>query len=83
MPWDRPKAQHWFRMAAERGHSIAQQMLGRYLARSLAGDLDIAQARMWFERAQAAGVDVTADLASLPTDDVPPDVTTGTDVAAA
>ena len=38
---------------------------------------------MWFERAQAAGVDVTADLASLPTDDVPPDVTTGTDVAAA
>ena len=56
----------WFRSAAERGHGIAQQMLGRYLARALAGDTDLPQARTWFERAGAQGVDVVADLAALP-----------------
>ena len=83
VPWDRPKAQHWFRMAAERGHGIAQQMLGRYLSRSLAGDLDIKQARMWFERAQAAGVDVAGDLALLPPDEPAAAAPTGPDVATA
>ena len=30
---DRPTAQRWFKLAAERGHAYAQMMLGRYLAR--------------------------------------------------
>ena len=44
--------------AAERGHAYAQMMLGRYLARGLAGERDFDRARIWLERAlrpRAAG----------------------------
>ena len=67
VPTDRPVAQRWFRAAAERGHPYAQMMLGRYLARNLAGEQNIEAARVWFERAVAQGLqDAKADLASLP-----------------
>ena len=71
VPWDRVVAQRWFRAAAERGHPYAQMMLGRYLARKLAGEQDIEEARRWTERAVAQGLqDAKADLAALPP---PPD----------
>jgi TPR repeat protein len=42
-------------------------MLGRYLSRNLAGELDIPQARKWLEKAVAQGLqDAKADLAALP-----------------
>jgi len=42
-------------------------MLGRYLSRNLAGELNIPQARKWLERAVAQGLqDAKADLAALP-----------------
>ncbi len=31
-------------------------MLGRFLARGLGGEQDVREARLWLERAQAAGV---------------------------
>ncbi len=64
---DRVVAQRWFEAAAERGHPYAQMMLGRYLARNLAGVKDIGKARRWLERALAQGMqDARADLAALP-----------------
>ena len=67
VPWDRVAAQRWFRAAAERGHPYAQMMLGRYLARNLAGEQNIEEARRWTERAVAQGLqDAKADLAALP-----------------
>ena len=42
--------------AAERGHAYAQMMLGRYLARGLAGERDPDRARVWLERALAQGL---------------------------
>ena len=66
VPQDRARAQHWFRAAAERGHPHAQMMLGRYLARGLAGQKDLAQARAWLEKAASQGLDeANRDLASL------------------
>ena len=42
-------------------------MLGRYLARALAGEHDPEQARLWLERAIAQGLDeARGDLAALP-----------------
>ena len=42
-------------------------MLGRYLARGLAGQQDPGEARLWLEKALAQGLkDVQGDLASLP-----------------
>jgi exonuclease I len=42
-------------------------MLGRYLARNLAGELNIEEARRWTERAVAQGLqEAKADLAALP-----------------
>ncbi|HEY2132619.1 MAG TPA: hypothetical protein VGH36_06555, partial [Acetobacteraceae bacterium] len=67
VPWDRPAAQRWFRAAAERGHGHAQMMLGRYLARNVAGVHDPVEARLWLERALAQGLqEAQADLAALP-----------------
>jgi TPR repeat protein len=67
VPWNRPEAQRWFRAAAERGHAHAQMMLGRYLARGIAGVKDPVEARPWLERALAQGLtEVQADLAALP-----------------
>jgi TPR repeat protein len=49
------------------GHPYAQMMLGRYLARNLAGEQNIEQARRWTERAVAQGLqEAKADLAALP-----------------
>jgi TPR repeat protein len=65
--WDRVAAQRWFRAAAERGHPYAQMMLGRYLARKLAGEQNIEEARRWTERAVAQGMqEAKLDLAALP-----------------
>jgi TPR repeat protein len=67
VPWDRVTAQRWFRTAAERGHPYAQMMLGRYLARGLAGEQNLDEARRWTERAVAQGLqEAKADLAALP-----------------
>jgi len=63
---DRHEAQYWFRCAAERGHALGQLMLGRYLKRGLAGEVNPVEARIWLERAQAQGVDdAAAELAKL------------------
>lgn len=53
---DRAAAQDWFRQAAEGGHPYGQLMLGRYLARGLAGSTDPLEAGRWLARAQAAGL---------------------------
>ena len=67
VPTDRPTAQRCFRAAAERGHPHAQMMLGRYLARGLAGERDPERARVWLERALAQGLqEARGDLAALP-----------------
>ena len=67
VPMDRVQAQIWFRRAAERGHGHAQMMLGRYLARGLAGERQPEEARVWLQRALAQGLgEVEADLAALP-----------------
>ena len=67
IPPDRPAAQEWFRRAAEKGHPYALLMLGRYLARGLAGVTDLAQARRCLEQARAAGAaEAAEELARLP-----------------
>jgi TPR repeat protein len=67
VPADRKTAQACFQWAAERGHPYAQLMLGRYLARDLAGMRDPAQARHWPEQARARGIaEAAAELAALP-----------------
>jgi hypothetical protein len=53
---DRESAQAWFRQAAEGGHPYGQLMLGRYLARGLAGPIDPQEAGRWLTKAQAAGL---------------------------
>lgn len=53
---DRREAQRCFRVAAERGHALAQLMLGRYLKKGLAGEVNPVEARIWLERAQAQGI---------------------------
>jgi len=71
-PMDRGEAQRWFRLPAEREHPYAQMMLGRYLARGLAGEHDVAQARRWLERAVAQGLkEAHRDMAALPPPTVP------------
>jgi TPR repeat protein len=64
---NRAAAQDWFRQAAEQGHSYAALMLGRYLARGLAGTTDLVEARRWLEAARAAGVtEAELDLVRWP-----------------
>jgi TPR repeat protein len=64
---DRASAQDWFRQAAEGGHPYGQLMLGRYLARGLAGSTDPLEAERWLTRAQAAGLaEAQFDLDHLP-----------------
>lgn len=53
---NRAEAQSWFRLAAERGHGLAQLMLGRYLERGLGGEVNPAGAKLWYERAEKSGV---------------------------
>jgi TPR repeat protein len=69
----RAVAQDWFRRAAEGGHPYGQLMLGRYLARGLAGSADPLEAEHWLTRAKAAGLadaqlelDRLARIASAP-----------------
>ena len=67
IPVDRSLALEYFATAAEKGHGVAQLMLGRYHARGLAGPKDLGQARLWLERARAQGVaDAIAELKALP-----------------
>ncbi|GBR21495.1 tetratricopeptide repeat protein [Asaia spathodeae] len=66
VPVDRREAQRFFRLAAERGHALGQLMLGRYLKRGLAGEVNPVEARIWLERAQSQGVDeASPELAKL------------------
>jgi TPR repeat protein len=66
VPENRPLAQAFFRRGAERGQAMAQLMLGRYLARGVAGQTDLAEARLWLQRARAQGIDqADAELARL------------------
>ena len=68
VPVDRLAAQGWFIKAAEKGHAYGLLMLGRYLARGLAGQTDVAQARVLLEHALKAGVaEAEKDLAALST----------------
>jgi TPR repeat protein len=72
VPTDRIIAQRWFRSAAERGHAYAQMMLGRYLARGLASERDIHQARMWWSGRLGRGLaEANGDLATLPRPSAP------------
>ena len=58
-------------------------MLGRYLARNLAGELNIEEARRWTEKAVAQGLqDAKADLAALGPAPGAPSVSTPPDHAA-
>ena len=67
VPWDRPEAQRWFRTAAERGHAHAQMMLGRYLARGLAGETEPGGGAEWLDRPRRRGWKRRRrDLAALP-----------------
>ena len=60
-------AQRWFRAAAEAGHGQAQMMLGRYLTRGLAGDIDLVEGRQWLERAVEQGItEAELDLGTVP-----------------
>ena len=66
IPPDRAQALRWFLQAAEAGHALAQMMAGRYLARGLAGRVDVSQARHWLEHALAQGLEAArADYAQL------------------
>jgi TPR repeat protein len=66
VPEDRPAARRWYRLAAEKGHAHAQLMLGRFLARGLGGDPDPKEAKLWLDRALAAGIaEANTDLESL------------------
>jgi TPR repeat protein len=56
LPVDRRVAQRWFRAAAERGHGHAHMMLGRYLVKRVAGELNPVEGRLWLERAIAQGM---------------------------
>jgi TPR repeat protein len=72
VPMVRMEAQRWFHLAAERGHAHAQMMLGRYLARGLAGERDVERARRWLERALEQGLqEAHRDPAALPPPTVP------------
>ena len=67
IPTDRKIAQRWLTSAAEEGHGYAQLMLGRYLAAGATGEPQPEEARDWFERALAQGIDeAEEDLAALP-----------------
>ena len=67
VPTDRVGGAALVPAAAERGHAYAQMMLGRYLARGLAGERDPERARVWSERALAQGLqEARGDLAALP-----------------
>ena len=69
---DRKTAQRWFRAAAELGHGQAQLMLGRYLVRGVADEVDPVEGRLWLERAVAQGIpEAEVDLAEL-TSSTPP-----------
>jgi TPR repeat protein len=58
-------------------------MLGRYLARNLAGDQNLEEARRWTERAVAQGMqEAKADLAALPPAPGPDGAPTAQDGAA-
>ena len=64
---DRRTAQRWFRAAAEAGHGQAQMMLGRYLTRGLAGDIDLVEGRQCLERAVEQGItEAELDLGTVP-----------------
>jgi TPR repeat protein len=64
---DRAEARRWYKMAAEKGHSHAQMMLGRFLARGLGGPVETKEARQWLQRAQASGAaEAGQDLDRLP-----------------
>ena len=68
VPTDRPTAQRWF-AAPRRSAAIAhaQMMLGRYLARGLAGERDsTAPASGWSGRIAQGLQEARADLAALP-----------------
>ena len=53
--------------ASEAGHGQAQMMLGRYLTRGLAGDIDLVEGRQWLERAVEQGItESELDLGTVP-----------------
>jgi TPR repeat protein len=58
-------------------------MLGRYLARKLAGEQNFEEARRWTERAVAQGMqEAKADLAALPPLPAPDGASSAQDTAA-
>jgi TPR repeat protein len=58
-------------------------MLGRYLARGVAGDRDAAEARVWLDRALAQGhAEAAADIAALGPVPEPAPASAETDAAA-
>ncbi|WP_018980726.1 tetratricopeptide repeat protein [Saccharibacter floricola] len=66
IPTDRSRAFDYFEKAAQRGHGLAQMMVGRYLARGLAGHTDVDQARLWLRRAVKNGAkEAEKDLKEL------------------
>ena len=88
MPVDRVLAQEMFAAAAAKGHPRALLMLGRYLARGLAGETNITRARDMLSQALDAGVEeAERDLADLPPEAVgddapaPPDASVDVQLA--
>ncbi len=53
---DRARALACYRAAAERGHPMACLMLGRYLARGIATEIDLDEARRWLTQALNGGI---------------------------
>lgn len=66
VPPDRARAFQYFEQAAQRGHRLAQMMVGRYLLHGLAGRIDYDQARLWLRHAVKNGVtEAEVDLKEL------------------
>ncbi|MDD2794977.1 tetratricopeptide repeat protein [Acidocella sp.] len=66
IPTDRALSLACYRAAAGRGHPLACLMLGRYLARGIATEVDLDAARHWFTEALNGGIaEARGDLDAL------------------
>lgn len=57
VPSDTAKALHYFKMAAQKGHVLAEAMLGRYLVYGIAGNLDREEGLKWLHKAADQGAE--------------------------
>ena len=83
IPTDRALSLACYRAAAGRGHPLACLMLGRYLARGIATEVDLAEARHWLTQALNGGIaEARGDLEALEPPAVEPEAVAGVEVEA-